>query len=164
MSLFSSLTQTGGLFMLSLVSFFLKDLKKIIAYSSITHMILAVNSIFSIKIFSFNFSLIILICHGIISPLIFKFADLRAQEIGSRNIELLKGTQGYKIFLIWFLIIIWNMSCPPRINLLAEILLFFISGGYHKLFFFIIITSLIISSCFNIRLLIAISGQKKTEC
>ena len=80
---------------MSLVCIFIRDIKKIIAYSSIVHINFSLIGFFSIKE---RMILIIvrIIRHGFISPLIFKFVDLSSLKKGSRNLELYKGRMRYK--------------------------------------------------------------------
>jgi len=149
-----------GFIYLGYCSFFAKDLKKIIAFSSIIHIALGVGVFFIIKPLSYPAIFILFFCHGIVSPLMFKYADFLRKEIGTRVTELLKGTTTFSQFLIWFLIVIWNIGVPPRINTLVEILLYYIVLSLHLCVVFLLLIGGILISRYSLRLIMCTFGQK----
>jgi len=107
---------------------------------------------------------VLFFAHGVVSPLMFRMIDWKTKELGTRNIELIKGRGGtYSIFIIWFFIILWNIRRPPSLNLVVEIFLLKMVCSIHFLAIGIVLLGLFISSCYNLRILLLVSGQKTTR-
>ena len=103
----------------------LNDIKALIAYSSVSHMALVISGVFRYYIWGFSGCLSIIIAHGISSSGLFCILNIYYERSHSRRIFLNKGLilVSSIITLIFFILCIANISAPPRINLLSEILL-----------------------------------------
>lgn len=113
-----------GAVLVSLICIRLRDLKIIIAYSSVRHMGLVL-----IALIVFNFSgslggLILILAHGPSSSAMFLISYYLYQFNYSRRLMLTKGilVRTSVLPLLWFLILITNMAAPPSFNLGSEII------------------------------------------
>ena len=103
----------------------LRDLKIIIAYSSVRHIGILIAAL-SLSKFSGAFgSMSIMLAHGATSSAMFLMAFFMYQTSQSRSLLLTKGVLGWRVSLplLWFLVLISNIAAPPTFNLLAELLL-----------------------------------------
>ena len=80
----------GGL-LLSIVCLRQKDLKMLIAYSSVVHIRVLMTGLLSYVNLGLYGSLVIIFSHGFISPIIFYLITLLYDKFGSRRLMLLKG-------------------------------------------------------------------------
>nr|YP_009353821.1 NADH dehydrogenase subunit 4 [Bryopa lata]AQZ26107.1 NADH dehydrogenase subunit 4 [Bryopa lata] len=109
------------------------DVKSLIAYSSIGHMSLVVAGCFSGSILGWQSACWMMLSHGLCSSGLFAMAYFSYLRVKSRSILLMKGGLSVAPYLCmwWFLLISMNMSCPPSLNLVSEISLFF-SGIFFQ--------------------------------
>lgn len=113
----------GGI--LSAVCIRLRDLKVIIAYSSVVHIALIIAGCTSASSWGANGAIIIIIAHGVCSSGIFSFANIIYERSHSRNLVQNKGILNIlpAIRIIWFILCVANFGGPFTYNLLGEILL-----------------------------------------
>lgn len=114
-----------GIFNLRLVCLRQLDIKSLVAFSSVVHIILILIGLIIMNIISLLGGILLIISHGICSSALFYLVNLNYKKVKSRNIYIIKG-----IILIipslsiwWFIFCIINISAPPRINLFSEILI-----------------------------------------
>nr|AKS04014.1 NADH dehydrogenase subunit 4 [Spadella cephaloptera] len=103
------------------------DLKSLIAYSSVVHMGVVTSGVVNGSKTCLMSSLMMIVVHGLCSPMMFAAANSLYSSSHSRAILLNKGlfvspTMSFTIFLI----LSANMAVPPSVNLWSEML--FISG------------------------------------
>ncbi len=103
----------------------LRDLKIIIAYSSVRHMGILIAALRLNNMSGAKGALILILAHGSTSSAIFLVAYVLYQANHSRSILLTKGVLGWRasLPLLWFLVLISNIATPPSFNLIAELLL-----------------------------------------
>lgn len=141
-----------------------RDLKLIIAISSIIHiafMILIYYTGHSISLWTL---LIIIVAHGLISPLIFIFVGNIYDYISSRRRGIIKGALKRLTYvsIIWFFLTIFNIAVPLSINFIAEIYFFFNAMAYSYFLSVLGIVLIFINGLFNIYLYTSTaSGQNK---
>jgi len=111
--------------LLSIVCLINRDIKVIIAYSSVVHMALIIINIISKNYWSLNGRIIIILAHGICSSGIFSCANIIYERSHSRSIIINKAKLNLfpMISIFWFLLCIANFGGPFTYNLLGEILL-----------------------------------------
>lgn len=130
-----------GMFIVSVLCIFQIDIKFLIAYSSVAHIGIVICGIICINTIGLVGSLVLIIGHGLCSSGIFCLANIAYERTSSRRIFINKGLITFmpRICIFWFLLIINNISRPPSINLLGEILLInrIISWGYISFFYLI---------------------------
>lgn len=130
-----------GIFIVGILCIFQTDIKCLIAYSSIAHIGLVICGLIRINILGIIGSVILIIGHGLCSSGIFCLANISYERSSSRRIFINKGILTYipRICLFWFLLMVNNISSPPSLNLLGEILLIngIISWSPFSLFYLI---------------------------
>lgn len=141
-----------GAIIASLVCLFQVDLKALIAYSSIAHIGLMISSIFNLNSIRINGGLILIIGHGLCSSGLFCLANIIYERIGSRRLLLNKGIINLypSLRIWWFLLIICNISAPPRINLLGEISLFISLLKFNLYLLFLLFFFSFFCSCYTV--------------
>ena len=102
-----------------------RDIKVVIAYSSVVHMSLIIVGACSISYWGVEGGLIIIISHGVCSSGIFYGANTMYERSHSRRYLINSGkiVLSPRFSVYWFLLIISNFGGPFTINLLGEILL-----------------------------------------
>lgn len=139
-----------------------KDLKSLIAYSSVAHIGFVLIGIYSINQIGLTGAIIIIIAHGISSSALFLLVNDIYYKYSSRNILSFKGLINIipNINFWWFIFIAINISAPPTINTIGEIILLSrIINWNTKLIIFLFITSLF-TAIFSISIYINISHNK----
>lgn len=122
--LFILVSLFGG-FVISLICLRQRDIKSLIAYSSVSHIGLVLGGIMTMNSWGFYGSLIIIISHGLCSSGLFCLANITYERLGRRRLFLNKGLINLipRIALWWFLLCSSNIAAPPSFNLLGEIML-----------------------------------------
>nr|YP_010852868.1 NADH dehydrogenase subunit 4 [Tomicus yunnanensis]WGL40313.1 NADH dehydrogenase subunit 4 [Tomicus yunnanensis] len=122
--LFIMISLVGGMY-ISLMCLRQSDMKMLIAYSSVSHMSLVLSSILTLNLWGFWGGLILMMAHGLSSSGLFCLANMLYERTYSRSLFLNKGFLNMlpSLSLWWFLLCSSNMSAPPSLNLLGEILL-----------------------------------------
>nr|ALO77017.1 NADH deshydrogenase subunit 4 [Mordellidae sp. GENSP02] len=121
---FISISLIGGV-IVSLVCLRQSDMKMLIAYSSVSHMGLALGGILSLNYWGLSGSLVMMLAHGLCSSGLFCLANISYERVHSRSMYLNKGLINIipSLSLWWFLLVSSNMAAPPSFNLLGEIML-----------------------------------------
>src|ERR1700684_1688195 len=123
---FSPFVQTIAVITLiyaSLATIIQQDTKRLIAYSSITHMALGILGIFSNNIVGLEGAILLSIAHGFVSPALFIcVGGIIYDRTGTRLIKYLQGLVNYMpIFTILFFVFsLANMATPLTLNFVAE--------------------------------------------
>nr|APX40208.1 NADH dehydrogenase subunit 4 [Psylliodes laevicollis] len=114
----------GG-FIISLVCMRQSDMKSLIAYSSVSHMGLALAGLMTLNYWGMWGALVMMLAHGLCSSGLFCLANLMYERTLSRSLYLNKGLLNLipSFSLYWFLLLSSNMAAPPSLNLLSEIML-----------------------------------------
>nr|ALO76527.1 NADH deshydrogenase subunit 4 [Scydmaeninae sp. 840218] len=119
-----SISLLGGV-MVSLICMRQNDMKSLVAYSSVIHMGLLLSGVVSMTFFGFMGSLIMMISHGLCSSGLFCLINIFYERFFSRSLFINKGMINLfpSLSLWWFLFSVINMSAPPSLNLLSEIII-----------------------------------------
>nr|AJR33122.1 NADH dehydrogenase subunit 4 [Cyrtophora moluccensis] len=131
-----------------------KDLKSLIAYSSVAHMGLVLASIMTFSKIGLMGAMIMMVAHGLSSSALFLMVNMIYTKHHTRNIICFKGLWNSfpNISFWWFIFIASNISAPPSINLAGEILILasLINFNFFVLLPFIFIS--LMTSIFSISL------------
>lgn len=103
------------------------DLKSFIAYSSVSHISIALAGLFIYNFYRVLGGFVVFLRHGLISPLIFYSVNLVYERINTR-IVVRMGRFGrtLKNFFCYFLLIfVANMGYPPFVSFFRELSLYF---------------------------------------
>jgi NADH-ubiquinone oxidoreductase chain 4 len=121
---FIRLRLVGGLFV-SLICLRQRDMKSLIAYSSVAHIGLVLSGIITLNYWGLAGALVIIVAHGLCSSGLFCLANISYERVMSRSLYLNKGIINLvpRLSFFWFLLVSCNMAAPPSLNLLGEIML-----------------------------------------
>nr|YP_010478454.1 NADH dehydrogenase subunit 4 [Nesophrosyne makaihe]UVI59898.1 NADH dehydrogenase subunit 4 [Nesophrosyne makaihe] len=140
-----------GSFLVALICLVQGDIKCLIAYSSISHMGLVIMGIMTMSIWGLLGSYLLMLGHGFCSSSLFYMANMLYSRTLSRSFYLNSGLITYipSASLIWFLLCIFNMSCPPSLNFISEfmILISMMAFWPHSLYWFVLISFM--CACFS---------------
>nr|YP_010128171.1 NADH dehydrogenase subunit 4 [Tropidothorax cruciger]QPP20740.1 NADH dehydrogenase subunit 4 [Tropidothorax cruciger] len=114
-----------GSFVIGLLCLCQVDMKSMIAYSSVSHMGLVIGGIMTCNTYGFWGSFIMMLGHGLCSSGLFSLANMMYERTHSRSILINKGFLSFmpSMSLFWFLLVANNMSSPPSLNLVGEVML-----------------------------------------
>jgi NADH-quinone oxidoreductase subunit M len=128
----------------TLICCFQSDLKRLVAYSSVSHMIAIPILLLSNSSLAFKSSVILIFFHGISSPLLFMCVGVIYSVFSTRQIVLLRGLLLFSPLFSLILIIafVFTMSTPPFPSYVAEVafLVFSYSLTYYIVFPFFLFT------------------------
>ena len=121
---FISIGLVGGA-IVSLICLRQVDIKSLIAYSSVSHIGLVLGGVITINYWGICGALVIMLAHGLCSSGLFCLANISYERLSRRSLYLNKGLLNIipSICLWWFLLSRSNLSAPPSLNLLGEIIL-----------------------------------------
>jgi len=131
-----------------------RDIKVIIAYSSVVHIALIIVNILSKNFWRINGTIIIILAHGICSSGIFSCANIIYERSHSRRIILNKAKLNLFpiISRFWFLLCIANFGGPFTYNLLGEILLIINLNSIRSLILILVLIISFFSATYRIIL------------
>ena len=127
------------------------DLKRIIAYSSIIHMNLALVGLITINFYSLIGSVYILISHGLVSSGLFICVGFLYERYHQRVILYYKGIITIMPIYgtLFFLFILANASLPGMSSFISELLTLYGIFEYNKALIILTFISLFLSSIIN---------------
>nr|YP_626384.1 NADH dehydrogenase subunit 4 [Trichonephila clavata]AAS15714.1 NADH dehydrogenase subunit 4 [Trichonephila clavata] len=133
-----------------------KDLKSLIAYSSVAHMGLALASLLSLNYLGLNGSIFMMIAHGMSSSALFLMVNMIYSINHTRNILSFKGLMNLfpNMTFWWFIFIASNIAAPPSINLASEIMIMMSLLNFNLMNMFPIIIISLMTSMFSILLFV----------
>ena len=131
-----------------------RDIKVIIAYSSVVHIALIIINILSKNFWRINGTIIIILAHGVCSSGIFSCANIIYERSHSRRIMLNKAKLNLFpiISRFWFLLCIANFGGPFTYNLLGEILLIINLNSIRSIILILILIISFFSATYRIIL------------
>nr|WIM51610.1 NADH dehydrogenase subunit 4 [Parabathippus shelfordi] len=102
-----------------------KDLKSLIAYSSVAHMGFVLSALLTLNNTGLTGAIIMMLGHGLSSSALFLLVNDLYTKYHTRNILLFKGMMSLlpNLTFWWFMFMSLNISAPPTINTLSEILM-----------------------------------------
>ena len=150
------------LWLASLNSLRQNDIKRIIAYSSIAHMGIITAAIFSQNSIRKNGATILMISHGLTSPILFILTSLLYERHKTRLLKRFKGTSQSTPILTTFLLItrLAHMSTPGSINFIGEFICLWGLWELHPLTALLTIPGILITTAYLLLLFIHIRRGK----
>lgn len=144
-----------GVVYCSFAAIYQVDLKKIIAYSSVSHMNLATLGIFSLNEFSMNGAVLMMISHGISSMSLFLLAGILYEQWKTRCILYLGGLFQVQplLFVYNFFFFMANSSIPGSSNFISEFLILLGFFSLNLFICFLIIIGSTLSLVYSLRTL-----------
>lgn len=155
---FSPMVQTIAVITLvysSLATIRQSDFKRLVAYSSISHMAIVVLRIFSNTVIGIEGGIVLSIAHGFISPAMFTLVGgVLYDQAHTRTIRYYRGVTVYMpIFrLLFFLATIANMGIPLSLNWVGEFI--GLAGTFQRSPVIGVLgaTGIVLSACYSIFL------------
>nr|AOY40093.1 NADH dehydrogenase subunit 4 [Scolytinae sp. BMNH 1043104] len=143
-NLFFIVISIVGAVYISMICIRQSDMKMLIAYSSVSHMGVALAGILTYNLWGSWGALGLMIAHGLSSSGLFCIANLQYERTYSRSLYMNKGFMNVmpSLSLWWFLLCSSNMSAPPSFNLVGEIVLvnsIYLYSGWMILFLFFLV-------------------------
>ena len=138
----------------SLICLVQKDIKSLVAYSSVVHIRRCISCILCASYWGKIGSVYIILAHGLCSSGLFYLCGFIYNLRGSRRLFINKGLLNIlpSIRLWWFLLLACNMACPPTLNLLAEVELISCLVNWSGFFIFMVFFIVFFSCAYNIYL------------
>lgn len=139
-----------------------KDLKSLIAYSSVAHIGFVLTGLFTINQIGLTGAILIIIAHGLASSALFLLVNDIYYKYHTRNILMFKGILSTmpNITFWWFIFISLNISAPPTINTLREIFLISNLISWNSSSIIIIFIISLITTSFSLMIFINIIHNK----
>lgn len=139
-----------------------KDLKALIAYSSVAHMAVTLSRIIIFIKSSINGVILIIIAHGISSSALFFLVNLTYNKFNTRNTIRLKRTQlsHPNLTFWWFIFSIMNIRAPPTLNLIGELLISITLIKWHIINATIIFIITLITTSFSLLIFLILNHGK----
>lgn len=111
--------------MLRVLCLIQRDIKVVIAYSSVVHIALVIIGVIFLTNWGVGGSLIVIVAHGVCSSGIFAAANIMYERSHSRRYYFNSGylNKVPRFSTIWFMLIVANFGGPFTYNLLGEIIL-----------------------------------------
>lgn len=150
-----------GILVVGLVCLCSVDIKSLIAYSSVIHMGMMVVGLLRGSVLGYLGAVLMMIAHGFSSPGMFSLANFNYEVTGRRNVCLQKGVGFLHPIssLFWFLLLAANMSAPPSLNLVREVLVCVSIVKLGGLLFFVVGFATFFSAGYNLYLYSCQQGQ-----
>nr|YP_009992033.1 NADH dehydrogenase subunit 4 [Rhipicephalus decoloratus]QNN85504.1 NADH dehydrogenase subunit 4 [Rhipicephalus decoloratus] len=140
-----------GAIMISIYCLFQTDIKSLIAYSSVSHMGIALSGCLTFYLHGSYGMLLMMIGHGLCSSGLFCLSNMIYERFYTRNIFMIKGM--ILIFpnltLWWFLFSIINMSAPMTMNLFGELFLMVSLMKFSMLLMSPMMILIFLSACYS---------------
>lgn len=143
-----------GLALIGAICIYTTDLKKIIAFSSVSHIAFTIVFLIGVNKVRGVSCILIMISHAFRSSGIFLIVYLFYLSTNSRNILVSIGilTIYPHVAFLWLIIVISSIGGPPAINLLAEVWCVIYSFTLFYKIFLLIVLGFILSRAYHIIL------------
>nr|YP_002274325.1 NADH dehydrogenase subunit 4 [Blastocladiella emersonii]ABB78018.1 NADH dehydrogenase subunit 4 [Blastocladiella emersonii] len=130
------------------------DIKKIVAYSSISHMNTAILGIFSNTVIGIEGSIFMMLGHGIVSTALFFCVGLIYDRTGTRILKYYRGLSvTMPLFALFFFILgLSNMAVPGTVGFVGEFLSLYGIFKSNILIAIVASLSIILGAAYNIWL------------
>nr|QNH94185.1 NADH dehydrogenase subunit 4 [Eochionelasmus coreana] len=130
------------------------DLKSLIAYSSVSHMGLALGGLGSWGLWGYSSCLYTCLAHGLCSSGLFFLSGVVYERSGSRSMVISKGLLEImpSMSFWWFLFCVGNMAAPVVLNLVGELGLLgsILSFSFYSLVFLMLFSFM--GACYSLYL------------
>lgn len=137
----------------SCIAFTQKDLKKLLAYSSIAHVGLIAAGILTVSKLGIQGALIQMVSHGIIVVALFYIVEIILQRTGSQNMDQLGGIRGQApaFTSVFILILLGNIALPLTSGFIGEFLLITSIFQWNAVWGFIAGLGIILGAAYMLR-------------
>ncbi len=149
-----------SIYYVSIITFCQVDLKKLIAYSSVSHMGYVTISIFSYDLQGLQGSIFLMLSHGIVSSLLFFLIGMLYDRYKTRTIFFYQSLYSYMphFSFIFFIATLANVGFPGTISFIGEFLILLSFFGYNKIVFIFNSLAFVVSAVYSFWLFNRICG------
>nr|UYR45756.1 NADH dehydrogenase subunit 4 [Merostenus sp.] len=151
--LFYSISLIGMIY-LSIECLRQNDLKLLVAYSSVVHMGIMLMGMLTLSEIGMIGGFMMMLGHGLCSSALFFLVNLNYERVKSRNMYIGKGLMSImpSMSLWWFLLSVCNMSSPPSLNLVSELMLVMVIMNWSMNIMLMLIFGMYLSACYSLYL------------
>jgi NADH-ubiquinone oxidoreductase chain 4 len=137
----------------------MRDIKVVIAYSSVVHIALVIIGVIRLSSWGLLGAVIMMVAHGLCSSGIFSVAYFLYERSHSRSFALNKGliSLSSSMYVLWFLLIIANFGGPFSLNLFGELILILGLGSIGP----ILLVTLVLLSFFSAAYRLALFSRTR---
>jgi len=154
-----------GVFFASLAALAQKDLKRVVAYSSIAHMGLAVAGICSLNALGISGAVVLMACHALSTGGLFAMAGMVEERLSTRSLDDLGGLwdQAPLFGTLFLTLCLASAALPGLGNFVGEILIVFGIFKAHPLVGTLAVLGMTVSLVFLLRLIReTLFGERRT--
>nr|YP_010502922.1 NADH dehydrogenase subunit 4 [Nephotettix virescens]UXD78699.1 NADH dehydrogenase subunit 4 [Nephotettix virescens] len=145
-----SISLLGSIY-ISIICLMQSDMKCLIAYSSVSHMGMVIMGLISMSDLGLTGSYYLMLAHGFCSSGMFFMANIFYSRTNSRSFYINKGLLTYlpSSCMFWFMLCCFNMSCPPSLNFISELMILTSMFNFwtNSMYFFVFIS--FFCACFS---------------
>ena len=140
------------------------DLKRLIAYSSVVHIgVVTIGVVRGMEV-GYICAIMIVVAHGVCSPIIFALAYLVYNSSHTRLISRNKGTLATPIISFFlFVILAINIGVPPRLNLWREVIMFVSLLGIINYSSFFLLVIAFLGVVYNLFIYVSLCQSKESD-
>lgn len=137
----------------SIVCCFQSDFKRLVAYSSVSHMIAIPFLVLASSKFSFRSIVLLMFFHGLRSPLLFMLVGVIYSIYSTRQLALVRGLALISPFLAFVIVLafFFTMSAPPFPSFISEVFFFLSSFSLTPYFLFSLLLFAFFSLVYNLN-------------
>ena len=112
-----------------LVCCFQSDFKRLVAYSSVAHIMAIPLALFSCSVLGIKTAIFLMLFHGLSSPVLFSLVGVIYSYSSTRQLSLVRGLLLVSPFLSFICIFsfLFTLSAPPYVSFFSEVLFFICS-------------------------------------
>lgn len=143
-----------GLFHAGLAAFRQEDIKRILAYSSISHLGLVVLGLASWNVLAWQGSILLMFSHGIVTGALFALVAMLRTRTGTRDLRELGGLWGTAPCLsaLFLLFTLASLGLPGLANFPGEILVLFGTYRVQPLWALLALPGLVVAAAYLLRM------------
>lgn len=148
-----------GFYIPSLVALVQNDIKKIIAYSSVSHMNFALIGFFEKSMLGFCGSIFMLFGHAFVASALFLSVGSLYERYKTRILYYYGGLMFFMPFwgFFFFIFILGNFGFPGTVNFVGEFLIFFAGINYSSIFFLFSFLGMLLTLIYSLFLYVRLS-------
>nr|YP_004934941.1 NADH dehydrogenase subunit 4 [Ostrea edulis]ADZ62097.1 NADH dehydrogenase subunit 4 [Ostrea edulis] len=130
------------------------DVKKLVAYSSVSHMAFPIIGLFSCTEVGVSSAFIMLVSHGFISSGLFVLCSISSELTATRNLSLMSGVCRAVPVLsfLWLVFIMSNLGVPPCPSFISEVLTVVAVSSMGPYVFVMLAIYLVVSGVYSFSL------------
>jgi NADH-quinone oxidoreductase subunit M len=149
-----------SIYYVSMITFCQIDLKKLIAYSSVSHMGYVTISLFTYDIYGVQGSIFLMLSHGIVSSLLFFLVGMLYDRYKTRTIFFYQSLYSYMphFSLFFFIATLANVGFPGTISFVGEFLILMSFFFYNKIAFLFNSLAFVVSAAYSFWLFNRVCG------